>query len=93
MRIREALDTRDRYTSQARKQFSDQVSQFASHVTYRGFQMTAQGGLGQIGPFIDEAKLQAWLEENSVDALAANHVLWPHADTQRNPSDDEEDRR
>jgi hypothetical protein len=25
--------------------------------------MTAQAGLGQIGPFIDEAKLQAWLEE------------------------------
>jgi hypothetical protein len=41
----------------------DLVSQYASHVTYRGFQMTAHGGLGQIGPFIDEAKLQAWLEE------------------------------
>jgi hypothetical protein len=33
------------------------------HATYRGFQLTAQRGLGQIGPFIDESKLQAWLEE------------------------------
>jgi hypothetical protein len=63
MRIREVLDKRDGYTSQQRKKIYDLISQYASHVTYRGFQMTAQGGLGQIGPFIDEAKLQAWLEE------------------------------
>lgn len=63
MRIREILDNRDGYTSQQRKKIYELISQYASHVTYRGFQMTTQGGLGQIGPFIDEAKLQAWLEE------------------------------
>jgi hypothetical protein len=63
MPIREALDKRDGYTTQQRKKFYDLASQYASHATYRGFQLTAQGGLGQIGPFIDEAKLRAWLEE------------------------------
>jgi hypothetical protein len=63
MRIREALDKRDGYATQGRKKFYDLVSQYASHATYRGFQLTAQRGFGQIGPFIDESKLQAWLEE------------------------------
>ena len=63
MRIREALDRRHGYTSQQRRKIYDLISQYASHVTYRGFQMTARGGLGEIGPFIDEAKLRAWLEE------------------------------
>jgi hypothetical protein len=62
-RIREELDKRDGYTQQMRKKFYDLVSQYASHATYRGFQLTAKGGLGRIGPFVDEAKLQAWLEE------------------------------
>jgi hypothetical protein len=62
-RIREALDKRDGYTSQQRKSFYDLVSQYASHATYRGFHLTTRDGLGQIGPFIDKDKLQAWLEE------------------------------
>jgi hypothetical protein len=63
LRIREELDKRDGYTQQERKKFYDLVSQLASHATYKGFQLTTQGGLGRIGPFVDEAKLQAWLEE------------------------------
>jgi hypothetical protein len=62
-RIREELDKRDGYTQQERKKFYDLVSQHASHATYKGFHLTTQGGLGRIGPFVDEAKLQAWLEE------------------------------
>lgn len=61
--IREKLDKRDRYTSGQRKAIYDLISEHASHATYRGFQLTTQGGLGRIGPFVDEAKLQAWLEE------------------------------
>jgi hypothetical protein len=63
LRIREELDKRDGYTQQERKKFYDLVSQLASHATYKGFQLTTQGGLGRIGPFVDEAKLQARLEE------------------------------
>jgi hypothetical protein len=50
MRIREALDKRDGYATQGRKKFYELVSQYASHATYRGFQLTAQRKLGQIGP-------------------------------------------
>lgn len=62
-RIREELDKRDGYTGGMRKAIYDLISEHASHATYRGFHLTTQGGLGRIGPFIDEAKLQAWLEE------------------------------
>jgi hypothetical protein len=62
-RIREELDKRDGYKENARKFAYDLISENASHASYRGFHLTTQGGLGQIGPFLDEVKLQAWLEE------------------------------
>lgn len=62
-RIREELDKRDGYKENARKFVYDLISENASHASYRGFHLTTQGGLGQIGPFLDEVKLQAWLEE------------------------------
>ena len=62
-RIREELDKRDGYTQGARKAIYDLISEHASHATYRGFHLTTQEGLGKIGPFIDQEKLQAWLEE------------------------------
>jgi hypothetical protein len=62
-RIRDALDKRDGYTEGARKAIYDLISEHASHATYHGFHMASQSGLGKLGPFMDEAKLQAWLEE------------------------------
>lgn len=62
-RVREALDKRDGYTGNARKAAYDLISENASHATYQGFHLTTQNGLGRIGPFLDEEKLQAWLEE------------------------------
>jgi hypothetical protein len=62
-RIREEPDKRDGYKENARKFVYDLISENASHASYRGFHLTTQGGLGQIGPFLDEVKLQAWLEE------------------------------
>jgi hypothetical protein len=62
-RIRDALDKRDGYTAGMRKATYDLISEHASHATYRGFQMASQDGLGKLGPFMDEPKLQAWLEE------------------------------
>lgn len=62
-RIREALDTRDGYTAGMRKAIYDLISEHASHATYQGFRLASQDGLGKLGPFMDEAKLQAWLEE------------------------------
>jgi hypothetical protein len=63
MKIRDELDKRSGYVEGARKAAYDLISENASHATYRGFHLTTQGGLGKIGPFIDELKLQAWLEE------------------------------
>jgi hypothetical protein len=63
LRIRDELDKRDGYKKKQRAAFYSLVSDHASHATYKGFHLTTQGGLGQIGPFLDEAKLQAWLEE------------------------------
>ena len=69
-RIRDALDKRDGYTAGMRKATYDLISEHASHATYRGFQMASQGGLGKLGPFMDEAKLQAWLEEMAIGHAA-----------------------
>jgi hypothetical protein len=63
MKIREELDKRSGYVEGARKAAYDLISENASHATYRGFHLTTQGSLGKIGPFTDEVKLQAWLEE------------------------------
>jgi hypothetical protein len=63
VRIREELDKRDGYKHKQRAAFYALVSEFASHPTYKGFHLTTIGGLGRIGAFVDEAKLQAWLEE------------------------------
>lgn len=62
-KIREELDKRDGYKGNARKAAYDLISEHASHASYSGFHLTTQGGFGQIGPFLDEVKLQAWLEE------------------------------
>ena len=56
MKIRDELDKRSGYVEGARKAAYDLISENASHATYRGFHL-------KIGPFIDELKLQAWLEE------------------------------
>jgi hypothetical protein len=62
-RIRDALDERDGFTAGMRKATYDLISENASHATYGGFQLASQGGLGKLGPFMDDDKLQAWLEE------------------------------
>ena len=62
-RIREALDTRDRAQGKKRGEIYALLSSHASHATYRGFRLTTKGNLGEIGPFVDEKHLVAWLEE------------------------------
>jgi hypothetical protein len=62
--VRNALDKRDGFTSGARKKIYDLLSEYASHATYSGFTLVANDArLGQIGPFFDETKLLAWLQE------------------------------
>lgn len=61
--IRNALNDRDQFAGNRRKEMYDRLSEYASHATAPGFQLLAPEGLGQIGPFKSEKYLKAWLEE------------------------------
>ncbi len=61
--IRNALNERDRLSTNKRKEMYDRLSEYASHATSPGFQLLAPEGLGLIGPFLSEKYLKAWLEE------------------------------
>ncbi|OGL52849.1 MAG: hypothetical protein A3G31_00425 [Candidatus Schekmanbacteria bacterium RIFCSPLOWO2_12_FULL_38_15] len=61
--IRRALNERDQFPSTKRKEIYDRLSEYATHATAPGFQLLAPEGLGQIGPFLSERYLKAWIEE------------------------------
>ena len=61
--IRNALNSRDQFSGNKRKEMYDRLSEYASHATAPGFQLLAPEGLGQIGPFLSEKYLKALLEE------------------------------
>jgi hypothetical protein len=61
--IRKALNERDAFPGNKRKEIYDRLSEYASHATAPGFQLLAPEGLGRIGPFLSEKYLKAWLEE------------------------------
>jgi hypothetical protein len=63
VKIRTALDERDGETTKRRQAQYDQLSELASHATFRGFQFTTRDGFGELGPFIEKINLMAWLEE------------------------------
>lgn len=75
--IRSALDKRDGYTSGERKRIYDLISEFASHATYSGVALTASSSanLVQVGPFFDEAKLVAWVQELAMRLSHAAAIL------------------
>ncbi|MDO9372499.1 MAG: hypothetical protein Q7U07_07930 [Gammaproteobacteria bacterium] len=61
--IRKALNERDHFSGNKRKETYDRLSEYAAHATAPGFQLLASDGLGQIGPFLSEKYLKAWIEE------------------------------
>jgi hypothetical protein len=63
VKIRLALDERDGDSRKKRAQEYNKLSELASHATYRGFSLTARGGCGELGPFVERTNLMAWLEE------------------------------
>lgn len=63
VKIRIALDERDGNKEKKREKAYATLSEYASHATYRGFHVTMKEGMGQVGPFVDEVILRAWLEE------------------------------
>lgn len=63
VKIRIALDERDGNKEKKREKAYGILSEYAAHATYRGFRVTMKEGMGQLGPFVDEVILRAWLEE------------------------------
>jgi hypothetical protein len=63
VKIRTTLDERDGETTRRRQAQYDQLSELASHATFRGFLFTTRDGFGELGPFIEKINLMAWLEE------------------------------
>ncbi|WP_137044593.1 hypothetical protein [Pseudolabrys sp. FHR47] len=61
--IRVALDERDGDKEMRRATEYAKLSELVSHATARGFQFTARGRYGELGPFIDDFMLKAWLHE------------------------------
>jgi hypothetical protein len=39
------------------------LCEHAAHASSRGFRLTMRGNFGEIGPFVDERNLRAWIEE------------------------------
>jgi hypothetical protein len=72
--IRKALDSRDNYTSGARKKTYDTISEAATHASYLGFSLFT---IGEIGPFYNEKKLSAWLGELVMRLSHAAVILAP----------------
>lgn len=61
--VRTALDNRDGNKEKKRAQAYSLLSEYASHATYGGFNLIRREGLGALGPFVDEMKLKAWIQE------------------------------
>jgi hypothetical protein len=75
VKIRIALDERDGDVEKRRAAEYSKLSELASHASYRGFRLTARGGVGELGPFVERANLIAWLHE-MVLRLGPSAVLY-----------------
>jgi hypothetical protein len=76
--IRKALDARDGNKEMKRARVYAMLSEHASHATYPGFRLMMKDGHGQVGPFVDEVKLRAWLQELALRLLPAAELLGAH---------------
>lgn len=79
VKIRIALDEKSGFTEKKRAAAYELLCEFASHPTYKGFQMLAPKGQGHhCGPFFDPTALKALIEELVKLAIQAgqNHTLF-----------------
>jgi hypothetical protein len=63
VKIRIALDDRDKDTTKKRAEEYNKLSERASHANFGGFRLTTRGGFAELGPFVEKGYLLAWLEE------------------------------
>ena len=57
------MDERDGDAERKLEVEYSKLSEFASHLTPRGFSLTTRGQFAEFGPFVDEPPLKAWLHE------------------------------
>ncbi len=85
VKVRDALDRRDGNKEKKRAKQYKILCEYAAHATYRGFRMTMRNGNGEIGPFVEDINLRAWIEE-MVLRLGPTAViyakLFPNANTE-----------
>jgi hypothetical protein len=62
-KVRDALDKRDGHKEKKRAKQYKILCEYAAHATFRGFRMTMRNGNGELGPFVEEKNLRAWVEE------------------------------
>jgi hypothetical protein len=81
VRIRIALDEHQGVIKKKREAAYKLFCELAAHPTYKGFHMLAPEGLGaRVGPFLDEPKLKALIEEHArlaIQAAEAFTVFFP----------------
>jgi hypothetical protein len=74
--IRAALDMRDGNKERKRAKAYGTLSKYGSHATYKGFRMNVkENNFGELGPFISETHLRAFLEESAL-RLGPTSVLY-----------------
>jgi hypothetical protein len=78
LQIRIALDGRDGNKERKRQKTYAILSENASHASFRGFVLTTKDGAGQVGPFFDGIKLQAWVHEITLRIVPAAELLGVH---------------
>ena len=61
--VRKYINKRDGLKQDRRGEVYALLSQYASHPTYAGFALTMREGMGELGPFVQEKQLRAWLQE------------------------------
>jgi hypothetical protein len=85
VKIRIALDERDKDTSKKRFEEYNKLSELASHANFGGFRLTTRGGFAELGPFVEKAYLLAWLEE-MVLRLGPSAVMYANQFPEADPS-------
>lgn len=63
IKVRETLAKHPDFKGQMRHPIYATYSSYSTHATYKGFALLMAGGLAQVGPFFDEPKLRAVLED------------------------------
>lgn len=75
LEVRKALEKHPEFAGQNRQPLYKMYSNFATHATFKSFELYRLGDLAQCGPFFDEGKLKAFLEDLALHLSHATLAL------------------